>query len=89
MRLAVAATPRSRISLRDVATGVLAFGGWLLFVFRGPALLDGGALGNGAAAVFLFAASLALVAALAPRIVVERRRPAMQPRHGLVDRGWS
>jgi hypothetical protein len=76
VRLAVAATTRPRTSLRDFATGVLAFAGWLLFVFRGPALLKGHALGNGAAAAFLFAASLALVAALAPRIVVERPRAA-------------
>jgi len=69
VRLAFAATARPRTSLRDVATGVLAFGGWLLFVFRGPALLHGHALANGAVAAFLFAASLALVAAFAPRIV--------------------
>ena len=78
VRLAVAATTRPTTSLQDVATGVLAFCGWLLFVFRGPALLKGHALGNGAAAAFLFAASLALVAALAPRIVAGRPAPAQQ-----------
>jgi len=82
VRIAVAATARPGTSPRDVATGVLAFGGWLLFLFRGPALLNGHALGNGEVAVFLFAASLALVAALAPRIVVARpgrAKPAVGP----------
>jgi hypothetical protein len=77
--IAVASTPLPRIDARDVTTAALAVAGWLLFVFRGPPLLSGNTFGSGAAAVFVFAAGIALFAAAVPRLVLGKAAVA-QPR---------
>jgi hypothetical protein len=71
--LAAAATVRPTLVLRDAVTAVLALGGWLLFVFRGPSLLHGNTLGDGAFATLVFAASLVAAAVVVPRLVLPSR----------------